>query len=526
MAKKWIQTCNRSHSQCKSRGAEQHSPRRILDLSSADTQHVRLLQDEVLNEPYVALSHRWGTESLPRTILANLDTRLIVIPTNELTKTMQDAINMTRALGYNYLWIDALCIVQDSEEDWRREASRMSDVFRGAVVTIAVADAKNHSQGMFRSRLGYCHRPFYLPASLVRYPEDGKHLHFSPGDELYVFPSTDLVSSDTRPKGTLDTRGWILQEQLLSARIVYFGHGEVFWDCVTVSASESSPISASLLFDLNPDETWALKILRKALAGSMELGVLQQRLADVWTQIIMNYSSRQLSKDSDKLIALDGIIRPLSTILRDSHVAGMWRTQLWRQLLWWTTQPVVNSAPSTGPQFSAPSWSWLSIGRPVAYHDSLADDGPMPGKSTSASQRVISRNFTDLEEHIKIISVDTMPAALGLRGSLVVSGPSFRYRLTKNDLKKPVFKRWNAAKLNLNPGKWLLDRAIDLPLELHCVIVAEDTAKKMLICMCLVPDELQSDSWRRVGLCHWEGLLWQVGRWVGTGPKEMVFTIV
>jgi hypothetical protein len=508
-----------------SQGAAQHSPRRILDLMNANTQHVSLLQDEVLSVPYVALSHRWGTESLPRTTLANLATRLNGIPLDELTKTMQDAIFMTRALGYNYLWIDALCIVQDSEEDWRREASRMSDVFSGAVLTIAVADADNHSQGMFRPRLAQCHRPFFLPASLVRYPDDRTHLHLSPGDEFYVFPNTALVSSDTRPKGTLDTRGWILQEQLLSARILYFGNGEIFWECMTVSASESSPISASLLFDHNPDETWALKLLRKVLAGSTDPRVLRQRLADVWMQIILNYSSRQLSNRSDKLIALDGIIRPLSIILHDSHVAGLWRTQLWHQLIWWMVQPVAVSAPSTGPHFSAPSWSWLTVG-PVAYHDSLADEGPTLGKSASGSRDVTSRNFTDLEPYITIISVDTTPSAHGLHGSLKVSGPSFRYNLTKNDLKKPVFKRWNAAKLNLNPGKWLLDRAINFPLEIYCLIVAEDTAKKMLICLCLIPDEQQSNKWRRVGLCHWEGLMWQVGKFVGMEPKEMVFTIV
>lgn len=75
----------------------------------------------------------------------------------------------------------------------------------------------------------------------------------------------------------------ILQEQLLSPRILYLGNSEIFWDCMTVSASESSPISASLLFDEYADETWALKTLRQGLAKSSDPSTIRARLADIWT---------------------------------------------------------------------------------------------------------------------------------------------------------------------------------------------------------------------------------------------------
>jgi hypothetical protein len=142
------------------------------------------------------------------------------------------------------------------------------------------------------------------------------HISLQSVEEVsYVYPKTDFVSAGNRAKGTLDTRAWKLQQQLLSPRILYFGNGELYWDCVMVSASESSPISASLLHDADPDETWALKLIRKTLAGSKDADVLRIRIAEVWTQIIKNYSSRELTRQSDKLIALKGILHPLRKIL-------------------------------------------------------------------------------------------------------------------------------------------------------------------------------------------------------------------
>jgi hypothetical protein len=139
------------------------APTRVLDLQEDNSQNLRILENVTLCAPYVALSHRWGIEQLPRTTSANLTSHMQGLSLQELTLTMQDAVQVTRSLGYRYLWIDALCIIQDSEIDWLQEAARMSKVFSGAIVTLAVADAENHSQGMFRPRFSRCVRPFPIP---------------------------------------------------------------------------------------------------------------------------------------------------------------------------------------------------------------------------------------------------------------------------------------------------------------------------------------------------------------------------
>ncbi|KAF1838122.1 ankyrin [Decorospora gaudefroyi] len=310
------------------------------------------------------------------------------------------------------------------------------------------------------------------------------------------------------------------QEQLLSPRVLYFGNGELYWDCVTTSASESSPIAASLIHNNDPDETWGLKLIRRTLAGSTDVHTLRSNVAELWTQIIKNYSSRNLTKLSDKLIALEGILKPLTEILKDQPAAGMWRDQLWRQLIWWIDAP--SSKFPTGPAstFEAPSWSWLSVTNPVYYHNAV--------RTNDAQKDHAAHKFTDLALFSKIISVESKesPGASSIHGTLTVAGPSFRYRLTVNDLKKFIFKSWNAAKLRLNTGRWMLDRAFDLPLDLECVIVAEDTVAKMLVCLCFVQHEERPGMWRRVGLCHWDGLAWQVRKCVGADPLEKEFVVV
>jgi hypothetical protein len=141
---------------------------------------------------------------------------------------------------------------------------------------------------------------------------------------------------------------------------------------------------------------------------------------------------------------------------------------------------------------------------------------------------VTTLNFTDLEARINIDGIDTetFPDASGISGFMVITGPSFRYRVTPNDLKKPGVKRFNASKWKLNAGKWLFDCPVELPLDVHCLIIAEDNVAKALVCLCLVPDEEQSDMWKRIGLCHWDGLEWQVAKFAGREPWEMTFTIV
>ena len=137
-----------------------------------------------------------------KTDLQNLEQLKQTIPVKQLPKAIQDAILVTRKLGVRYLWVDALCIIQDSKDDWSHEAVRMSSVYRNSLLTIAAIDGPSLGHGIFRARQ---HRV--------------RPVHSSDGASPYCDDPYLVVSFSefrrSRPLGELNSRGWALQERLL-----------------------------------------------------------------------------------------------------------------------------------------------------------------------------------------------------------------------------------------------------------------------------------------------------------------------
>jgi len=100
-------------------------------------------------DQYVALTYRWGSAKLTKTLLANKADYESAIPLNEISKTIQDAIAMTRKLGYRYLWVDSLCIIQNSPEDWKEEASRMAATCENTTITLSASASESADSGLF-----------------------------------------------------------------------------------------------------------------------------------------------------------------------------------------------------------------------------------------------------------------------------------------------------------------------------------------------------------------------------------------
>ncbi|KAF1966014.1 HET-domain-containing protein [Bimuria novae-zelandiae CBS 107.79] len=124
MAAAWLRNCLHSHRQCGTNRGEYSPPTRLVDISNLkDSGNPKLITGERADGPYIALSHLWGRESLPRTTRSNLDDHMHAIPMHTLSNSIRDAISIVKRLSIHYLWIDALCIIQDSQEDWLAEAS-------------------------------------------------------------------------------------------------------------------------------------------------------------------------------------------------------------------------------------------------------------------------------------------------------------------------------------------------------------------------------------------------------------------
>jgi hypothetical protein len=240
--------------------------------------------------------------------------------------------------------------------------------------------------------------------------------------------------------------------------------------------------------------------------------MLRKHILEAWLQIVMNYSARKLSYPLDKVIAIDGILDSIHSTLSDNPIAGMWKTGLWRQLTWWIKR-VRNKeiSYSEGTKFMAPTWSWLNARDSVLYHNSLCDGG-----SGSAG-------FDELRSVVNVMDAEVQTCEAELSGKLVVVGHTYPYHLTSDDFKEPIWKRWNRKQMN--KGRWWLDEEIKLPADITCLVLAEDNVSKMLICLCLIPVEGTATTFRRVGLCHWEGMLHEVERCVRYEPTKQEITI-
>ena len=208
-------------------------PRRLVDVSpnrglagpnQRDSCMLRL-DCEVTREDnkYAALTHRWSDPSSYRSFhflshkeLESWQSRLDF---NLLPRTFQDAVKITRSLGIRYLWVDALCIIQDDKEDLVAEIRKMEDVFRCAHVTISATCANGSDDGFLKAeRKARLHYP-------LSYANRSGSL-----DMIYLCKPINAFERDVE-QSALSRRGWVFQERALSRRIIHFTDVQVYWEC-------------------------------------------------------------------------------------------------------------------------------------------------------------------------------------------------------------------------------------------------------------------------------------------------------
>lgn len=154
IASDWIQDCITNHDRCESRRRNLKSPTRLLELCQPSPDHVRLIETSNLSckPTYMTLSHCWGSAIFLKLTAGTFSQFTIGIPLTSLPKTFQDAANVAWQLGSKYLWIDSLCIRQDSLSDWQQEAATMNDVYAGSLCNIVASASSDSNGGCFRKR--------------------------------------------------------------------------------------------------------------------------------------------------------------------------------------------------------------------------------------------------------------------------------------------------------------------------------------------------------------------------------------
>ncbi|KAL8695077.1 MAG: hypothetical protein Q9218_000355 [Villophora microphyllina] len=353
----WLDDCEANHIKCNHERLPR-LPTRVIDVQPTQgSDGARLVVSRRVPGNYIVLSHCWGERA--STILGeegqllegNLERLQRDIDTELLPQNFRDAISTARKLGVRYLWIDALCIIQDSQSDWARESARMDEIYEGAYLTLAATSAAMSTTGFLQPRnfpvAVRSFRDSIDPTIDSRYYLTYKHSVLDP----WAFIEKETVWS---------TRGWTFQERLLSRRILHILPEEIVWECRTLDQTQSLEAPRSL----DDRGYWILTKDEDPHGIGMPGHYAKYGR---WYWIVRNYSPRRFTYDTDKLPALSGLARLFKRLYvpEDQYIAGLWRSDLLHGLLWMAHDDTLTSRPSG---YCAPSWSWASIqGTPIMW---------------------------------------------------------------------------------------------------------------------------------------------------------------
>ncbi|KAH8799041.1 heterokaryon incompatibility protein-domain-containing protein [Xylogone sp. PMI_703] len=369
----WINDCENNHNLCK--GTKRYIPKRLLEITSRhlqgenigenDEKLLRLVDSDGLSMTarYITLSYCWGGLEL---ISLKRDTEEFIkkgLRITELPLTFVEASNVAERLKVQYIWIDALCIFQDSRDDWLDQSSQMSSIYENSLCTLAATASCSSQGGLFRHRLPELGEPLVVkpkwpgqyPEALVCLPINRDHAELSANYE----------------HAPLMRRGWAFQERLISRRIIFFCQTQIQFRCQELHQSESS-LTVDQGDRLYPDsgdaDRWTRGLQPK------ESGFREADLFELWYHTVSNYSECEFSRNDDKLPALSGLAKKFqdclgTTGINATYLAGLWSSDLPYGLLWQTSpnESLKNYEPRRAINYRAPSWSWASIDGPVGF---------------------------------------------------------------------------------------------------------------------------------------------------------------
>lgn len=345
----WYKSCINDHEDCRAICGDSYVPSRLLDVGVAwSSDPVRLVTFDAGRLPdfkpsYATLSHCWGGSQPLRLLTSNVDRLKEGVTREHIPRVFSEAMEVCWHLGIAYLWIDSLCILQDSQEDWERESQAMGTIYSQATINIAATSSPNCEAALFHSS--------QTPptAALVNWE--------AIPNRPYVVVENDIEWRKSFMNQPLLRRAWVMQERLLATRIIHFTQSELIWECRTNTTTESYPIqipSALRPFHDRRNHFWRSDFTQDDAA---------------WATLVADYSKCELTFSKDKLVALAGLVSALKTagLARGRYWAGMWEADFPYCLLW--TRGAVDRAKWSGaarPEtYRAPSWSWASLDYPI-----------------------------------------------------------------------------------------------------------------------------------------------------------------
>lgn len=481
----WLETCRKTHRKCPK--PSEFVPTRLLELSKTPGGLVeaRLCEtcekDDV--EPFAALSYCWGGDQPLKLTKSTRIQLLERIKPEELPQTLSDAIDVTVSLGIKYLWIDALCIIQDDDDDKGRELGKMSMIYSCALVTLVASRAEAVQKGFLQDRLigkipGFGLRG-YLPAS-------EPCVFLIPRQDFENMGRSDI--SKAKKASYISQRAWCFQERLLSPRIIDFGAVQTLWWCqesedasghgrpqwtdgwekpgpdedhssMGIVAKELAcweypeaqrKADADARKKRKARESWYGKIEKQVIGQLATLGISKdmETRSGQWARVVERYTLRQLSFYTDRLPAISAMAQVFHSRNKSDYVAGLWADMMPRALLWGRGSSYLWPRPGGG--YCGPTWSWVAMAGPANLNGNALYEKEARG--------------IDMERHGKIVSWEVTPLhdspgseIIGLRSAVL----TFHGRLKPVYWWQPSDEEWATIK---RPPSWRDSRLPRVPL--------------------------------------------------------------
>ncbi len=398
LASAWLDECLQNHKSCPqtaSAAGDPALPHRVIDVGPpGGSDEPYLLETCGQTGQYIALSHCWGGGHPIQTTKANVQDHRAQVRLAGLPRTFRDAVNVTRRLGFRYLWIDSLCIIQDDEKDWETEAALMHQYYKQSLLTIAAADGRNSDDGLFRDR----ERLRYQACELDIPGPDGSSQRVYAFTNSMSFELKRSSLSDSFKPFPLYSRAWVFQEQMLSPRTMTYARDRMAWRCQEVLFDERAPLVKRIEDFINDDKATNVvsmggdprstditvsEFQKKWVFPAQSNPSRPRRFRNVgyhkencfppedeflldWGDTVREYTERSMTFQKDKLIAIHGIADAVASVVAKTYFAGVWvesHKSILMGLLWSSSRRKAGH-----PRLDiAPSWSWASTAAEVSW---------------------------------------------------------------------------------------------------------------------------------------------------------------
>lgn len=324
-----------------------------------DVQELRIVEFRQVNFKsleYATLSYVWGGSQQNALVRANVGDLQAPGSLANVPKSIHDAISITRDLSIPFLWVDRLCIIQDSDEDKSFQISNMGNIYSSSIVTLVAATGQSANAGL--PGVASARRPAQMPFVI---DDDGLE---GPAEILTRLIPTIGPYSHPTDETIWASRGWTFQEQELSTRLLYFLEEQILWSCANDHRSEETHSETPLAkarWHQNQNQPHLFEFRSGPSNKTMVWDVER-----AWIMIVRDFTNRSLSFPGDALDAVTGALQLFQSVTGREFLWGIPRKEFEHNLLWsFLAQPNRRTCITTLPSTSLnccvgyPSWSWL-----------------------------------------------------------------------------------------------------------------------------------------------------------------------